>query len=60
MVSSAYYRWKEQFFEGAKNGLAGNNPDAALEKEIEQLKQMVGDQAMVISTFKKNLKRRIK
>ena len=20
MVSSAYYRWKEQFFEGARNG----------------------------------------
>ena len=60
MVSSAYYRWKEQFFVGAKNGLAGNNPDAALEKEIGQLKQMIGDQAMVIDTFKKNLKRRTK
>ena len=58
MASSAYYEWREKFFEGAKNGLAGNNPDAALEKEIGQLKQMIGDQAMVIDVFKKNLKRR--
>ena len=37
---------------------AGSNPDKALKKEIGQLKQMIGDQAMVIDVFKKNLKRR--
>ncbi len=58
MVSSAYYRWREQFFAGAKNGLAGNNPDIALEKENNELKRMIGDRAMVIDVFKKNLKRR--
>ena len=39
MASSAYYEWREKFFEGAKNGSAGNNPDAALEKENEELKK---------------------
>ena len=53
MASSAYYEWREKFFEGAKNGLAGSNPDKALEKENEELKRMIGDQAMVIDVFKK-------
>ncbi|MEM0136173.1 MAG: transposase [Thermoplasmatales archaeon] len=50
---SLYYKWRDQFFAGSRNGLAGNNPDKALEKEVEQLKTMIGDQAMVIDVFKK-------
>ncbi len=55
ITSSVYYEWRNKFFEGAKNGLAGNNPGKA--RERKRLKQMVDDQAMVIDVFKKALER---
>ena len=58
IVPSLFYKWKEEFFEGAKQRLSGNKPDISLEREIDELKRLVGDQAMAIETFKKNLKGR--
>ncbi len=55
ITSSVYRECRSKFFESAKNELAGNNTGKAL--EMEQLKQMADDQAMVIDVFKKNLRR---
>ena len=58
IAPSLFYKWKEEFFEGAKQRLSGNKPDISLEREVHELKRLVGDQAMAIETFKKNLKGR--
>ena len=42
-----YYKWKKAFLEGGLNGLKGNGKtggaDAALKKENEELKVMIGE-----------------
>ena len=38
--------------------MSGNKPDISMEKEVDDLKKLVGDQAMAIETSKKNLKGR--
>jgi len=42
-----YYKWKKAFLEGSLNGLSGNGKtggaDAALKKENEELKVMIGE-----------------
>ena len=58
IAPSLFYKWKDEFFEGAKQRLSGNKPDISMEKEVDDLKKLVGDQAMAIETFKKNLKGR--
>ena len=50
-----FYKWRGEFYEGAKNRLSGNNSGMTLEKENDELRKIIGDQIVVIETFKKNL-----
>jgi hypothetical protein len=42
-----YYKWKKGFLEGALHGLKGNGtasaPEAALKRENEELKALIGE-----------------
>ena len=55
---SQFYKWKDQFFEGAKSGLAGKNAHNEFEDENDKLKQIIGEQTMIIEAFKKKLQGR--
>lgn len=48
-----FHRWKERFLEAGKRGLAESSKGNECEKEIDNLKRLVGDQALVIEAFKK-------
>ena len=52
-----YYKWRDKFFEGALSGLnsENNSKEKAAAAENEKLKKIIGEQAMVIDTLKKNL-----
>ena len=43
IVASMFYRWKKQFLEGGRNGLAGKDPDKTLLKEKDKLKAIIGE-----------------
>ncbi|MGC8496843.1 MAG: hypothetical protein ACP5NL_02430 [Thermoplasmata archaeon] len=47
-----FYKWKDQFFEGAKSWLAGKNTH--YEFENDKLKQIIGEQTMILEAFKKH------
>ena len=53
------YRWREKFFEGGKAALAfdGRNGSqgekAALERQIEELQKLIGEQAVEIRFLKR-------
>ena len=49
-----FHRWKERFLEGASNALGGSSKGNEYQKEIDDLKRLVGDQALVIDAFKKS------
>ncbi|MEM3846676.1 MAG: transposase [Candidatus Parvarchaeota archaeon] len=53
---SQFYKWKDQFFEEAKSGLADKN--AHNEFENDKLKQIIGEQTMIIEAFKKTVQGR--
>ena len=36
-----FYKWKEQFLEGGRTGLAGKDPDRSLIRENEELKGII-------------------
>lgn len=55
---SQFYKWKDQFLEGAKSGLAGKSAHNEFENENDKLKQIIGEQTMIIEVFKKTLQRR--
>ena len=48
------YRWKERFLEGGRKGLSESSMGNQYQKEIDDLKRLVGDQALVIDAFKKS------
>ena len=48
-----FHRWKERFLESGKRGLGETPGGNQYEKEIDDLKRLVGDQALVISALKK-------
>lgn len=48
-------KWKEQFLEGGKTALAQSGNKDTRDMEIDELKRLVGDQALVIQAFKKRL-----
>ena len=52
-------KWREQFILGGKTALAQRrNSDSRDDDEIENLKKIIGDQSLVIDTFKKRLQGR--
>ena len=49
-----FYRWKERFLKGGSNALGETSKGNEYQKEIDDLKRLVGDQALVIDAFKKS------
>jgi transposase len=49
-----FYRWKERFLEGERKGLGESSRGNQYEKEIDDLKRLVGDQALAIDALKKS------
>ena len=49
-----FYRWKDKFLAGGRKGLAESSTGNEYQKEIDDLKRLVGDQALVIDAFKKS------
>ncbi len=49
-----FHRWKERFLEGGRKGLGESSKGNEYQKEIDDLKRLVGDQALVIDALKKN------
>ncbi len=49
-----FHRWKERFLEAGRRGLAESSKGNDYQKEIDDLKRLVGDQALVIDAFKKS------
>ena len=50
--------WRDKFIESGKQGFYGSGVNNGYEKEIEKLKRLVGDQALVIDELKKNYRGR--
>ena len=48
------HRWKERFLEGGSYALGESSKGNEYQKEIDDLKRLVGDQALVIDAFKKS------
>ncbi|MEM0136701.1 MAG: transposase, partial [Thermoplasmatales archaeon] len=44
-----FHRWKDRFIEAGKRGLSESSKGNEYEKEIDDLKRLVGDQALVIA-----------
>lgn len=53
-----FHRWKDKFIESGKKGLGESSGGNEYELQINELKQLIGDQALVIETFKKTLQGR--
>ena len=50
-----YYKWRDKFLEGVKEGLENGKKSRVqqLEKKIEELEKVIGKQTIVIETLKK-------
>jgi putative transposase len=56
-----FHRWKERFLEGGRKGLGESSKSSRrneYQKEIDDLKRLVGDQDLAIDALKKNLRGR--
>ena len=49
-----FHRWKERFLEGGRKGPGESQRGNEYQKEIDDLKRLVGDQALAIDAFKKS------
>lgn len=57
--STAIYGWRDQFLESGLRGLQGNGAsqrEAALERENKELKDLIGDMAIVNWALKKGVR----
>ncbi len=50
---NTYQRWKEQFLQGAKNGLEGKSKKSPYENQIEEMKAVIADLTMANDALKK-------
>lgn len=49
-----YYRWRDRFLEGARNGLENGSADEKAHRaEIERLEKIIGKQAIEMDMLKK-------
>ena len=48
-----FHRWKDRFLEGGSRALGESSKGNTYQKEIDDLKRLVGDQALVIDALKK-------
>ncbi len=48
-----FRKWREKFFEGGKRALGESNIGNDYEKEIDDLKKIIGEQSLVINELKK-------
>ncbi len=48
-----FHRWKEKFIEGGSRSLGESSKGNEYQKEIDDLKRLVGDQALIIEALKK-------
>ena len=49
-----FHRWKERFLEVGRKGLGESSKGNEYQKKIDDLKRLVGDQALVIDALKKS------
>lgn len=57
--STAIYKWRDQFLESGLKGLQGDGPsqrEAALEHENKDLKELIGDMAIVNYALKRGVR----
>jgi len=52
-----FHRWRERFLEGGGKGLGESSRGNEYQREIDDLKRLVGDQALVIDSLKKKVDR---
>ena len=48
-----FQRWREKFLEGGRKGLGESSRGNEYQKEIDDLKRLVSDQALAIDALKK-------
>lgn len=55
IAQTLYYRWREAFLQGGLSCLASglSNREQQLEKELEEAKKLLGEQAMQIEILRK-------
>ena len=49
-----FHRWKERFLEGGRRGIGESSKGNEYQREIDDLKRRIGDQALVIDALKKS------
>ena len=47
------HRWKKKFIEGGSKALGESSRGNEYQREINDLKRLVGDQALIIAAFKR-------
>jgi len=48
-----FRKWREKFLEGGKRALGESNSGNDYEKEIDDLKKIIGEQSLIINELKK-------
>jgi len=48
-----YYKWRDQFFEGARQGLSGQANGSPEKARLKELERLIGQQTVTISMLKK-------
>ena len=55
IAQSQYYKWRDQFLAGGLRALSGHGPNGSgqQQRQVEQLEQIIGKQAVAIELLKK-------
>lgn len=48
-----YYKWRDQFYEGARQGLSGQTNGSPDKSKIKELERLIGRQTVTIEMLKK-------